>query len=799
MGVKDLWSVLTPHADRKPLCELRGKKVAIDLAGWICESLNVVDYFVHPRHHLKNLFFRTCYLIWEDVTPVFVLEGVAPKLKNNVIAKRAELQFRGTKPSQNIQVVTQESQNKNKDKGRTRFNHVLKQCETLLQSMGIQCVQAPGEAEAYCAFLNRKGLVDGVISQDSDCFAYGAVRVYRNFSVSTQGAQAAQGGAVDIYDMRQIREKMDFGQNKTIVMALLCGCDYCPEGIGGIGRDGVLKLFNKYKEVEILERIRSWRSEDSKYTALEMRVDDKTICSNCGHMGRTQSHTKSGCGVCRTSRGCDESLWKEERLSLKAELALRKKALTDPSFPSEEIIAEFLNEPAIIPKLNLIWRQPNLIKFVKQMGHLLQWTEIYCFQKFLPLLARWQVKNIPLNTDLNTVTYISIKEIFKKRTVRGVISLEIIWQDERGFFNGLIPQQQLEDYESENPKGLNSLWSTVEPFYLVENAYPDLVATFIKSKEKPPKATKGRRKAKLQDVPMQSSLENLTDLINATEDITKGINTKKKSKPQQKRTNNKKGLQLIDKFFKRQKVATINGASTPIKNKPNSYLVAAQCSTPITKTLPSDLESDCDELTHDISEIINGIVRETGHLHKLITFKGQALHYESISNDLSLLLNEWSIKDDLDLIAHKRNLSICSQKDTTSSSPISKRLSLDDSFDALVNAKRHRLQNVTEKAKKLNLFIATASPTKPKTHLDRFIERNSLHSSLMKLADINSSTTSEIEEKQNISYFFDKSNHQNDEFEKLMDLSLVNKSTSCLKYENADDVFVVIDDSSDDC
>jgi len=53
MGVKELWGVLTPHCERKPINELRGKKVAIDLAGWVCESLNVVDYFVHPRHHLK--------------------------------------------------------------------------------------------------------------------------------------------------------------------------------------------------------------------------------------------------------------------------------------------------------------------------------------------------------------------------------------------------------------------------------------------------------------------------------------------------------------------------------------------------------------------------------------------------------------------------------------------------------------------------------------------------------------------------------------------------------------------------
>lgn len=51
-------------------------------------------------------------------------------------------------------------------------------------------------------------MVDGVISQDSDCFAYGARRVYRNFSVSSQGAAAAQGGAVDVYDIDNVQKSM---------------------------------------------------------------------------------------------------------------------------------------------------------------------------------------------------------------------------------------------------------------------------------------------------------------------------------------------------------------------------------------------------------------------------------------------------------------------------------------------------------------------------------------------------------------------------------------------------------------
>lgn len=100
-------------------------------------------------------------MIWEDVTPVFVLEGAAPKLKSQVIQKRNEIQFRGVKPKETKNQPISEKQ-KN-DKGRTRFNHVLKQCENLLLTMGVQCVQAPGEAEAYCAFLNSKGVIENIM------------------------------------------------------------------------------------------------------------------------------------------------------------------------------------------------------------------------------------------------------------------------------------------------------------------------------------------------------------------------------------------------------------------------------------------------------------------------------------------------------------------------------------------------------------------------------------------------------------------------------------------------------------
>lgn len=89
--------------------------------------------------------------------------------------------------------------------------------------------------------------MNGVVTQDSDCFLYGARIVYRNFNASGNGS-------VNVYRMESIEKNLNISRNKMIALSLLCGCDYDEKGVVGIGKETAIKFLQSLNDDVVLDR-----------------------------------------------------------------------------------------------------------------------------------------------------------------------------------------------------------------------------------------------------------------------------------------------------------------------------------------------------------------------------------------------------------------------------------------------------------------------------------------------------------------------------------------------------------------
>lgn len=133
---------------------------------------------------------------------------------------------------------------------------MIRDVQELLKRFGIPYITAPMEAEAQCAELFRMGLVDGIVTDDSDCFLFGGSRVYKNMFNQKQ--------YVECYIAEDIEHKIGLDQGKLIELAMLLGSDYT-EGIKGIGPVMAMEVL---AEFGTLANFKKWFDRHTKTSAV---------------------------------------------------------------------------------------------------------------------------------------------------------------------------------------------------------------------------------------------------------------------------------------------------------------------------------------------------------------------------------------------------------------------------------------------------------------------------------------------------------------------------------------------------
>jgi len=108
-----------------------------------------------------------------------------------------------------------------------------------------QYVVAPYEADPQLAYLEKRGLVDGIITEDSDLLVFGCRTVLFKLD--------GEGNCVSISrdDFSQCKEYnfSEWGDKEFRQMAILSGCDYL-DSIVGLGLKTAYRLMRKYKTAE---------------------------------------------------------------------------------------------------------------------------------------------------------------------------------------------------------------------------------------------------------------------------------------------------------------------------------------------------------------------------------------------------------------------------------------------------------------------------------------------------------------------------------------------------------------------
>jgi DNA excision repair protein ERCC-5 len=114
---------------------------------------------------------------------------------------------------------------------------MITECQQLLKLFGLPYITAPMEAEAQCAELVNLGLVDGIVTDDSDIFLFGGTRVYKNMF--------NQAKFVECYLASDLEKEYSLTREKLIQAAHLLGSDYT-EGLPSVGPVTAMEILSEF-------------------------------------------------------------------------------------------------------------------------------------------------------------------------------------------------------------------------------------------------------------------------------------------------------------------------------------------------------------------------------------------------------------------------------------------------------------------------------------------------------------------------------------------------------------------------
>ncbi|GMP29190.1 hypothetical protein CsSME_00004405 [Camellia sinensis var. sinensis] len=344
---------------------------------------------------------------YKDATeqPIEVTEASLEEEMLNLSKERIDLGDEQRKLERNAESVSSE---------------MFAECQELLQMFGLPYIIAPMEAEAQCAYMELESLVDGVITDDSDVFLFGAQSVYKNIFDDRK--------YVETYFMKDIENDLGLTREKLIRMALLLGSDYT-EGVSGIGIVNAIEVVNAFPEEDGLSKFREWiESPDptilgtfdvkpgSSSRKRGSKVSDSDVdCSNSNLEGLSASD--------QTVSQSMDYIDNTKQVFMDKHRNVSKNWHIPCTFPNEAVISAYVS-PQVDKSTELFsWGKPDLFVLRKLCWEKFGWSTQKADELLQPVLKEYNKRE----TQLRLEAFYTFNERFAKirskrikKAVRGI-------------------------------------------------------------------------------------------------------------------------------------------------------------------------------------------------------------------------------------------------------------------------------------------------------------------------------------------------------------------------------------------
>ncbi|KAJ7342091.1 hypothetical protein JRQ81_008831 [Phrynocephalus forsythii] len=272
MGIQGLLQFIKEAAEPAHVKKYKGQAVAVDTYCWLhkgayacAEKLakgEPTDQYVAYCMKLVNM------LLSFGVKPILVFDGCTLPSKREVEKARREKRQANLLKGKQLLREGKLSEAKECFARSINVTHAMA-CEVIkaARTQGVDCIVAPYEADAQLAYLNKTGMVQAVITEDSDLLAFGCKKVFLKIDKSGNGLEIDQARLGTCKQLGDV-----FTEEKFRYMCILSGCDYLPS-IYGIGLAKACKLLKIANNPDIIKVI----GKMGQYLKMNIVVPDDYI------------------------------------------------------------------------------------------------------------------------------------------------------------------------------------------------------------------------------------------------------------------------------------------------------------------------------------------------------------------------------------------------------------------------------------------------------------------------------------------------------------------------------------------